>query len=263
MNNGLTYDCQRERLGPVLASKFSPLVPDAETDAWIARWTAQPFGFFASRLSEVLSTVVTTYDAHGIMGGYPMHLLSQKQWADLLSGDSPNSLLDVGAGGGYVTEYARPHFRDIVCTETSARLRKLLAARGLQVSELDLTVASLGRRFDVVACLNVIDRTSRPLTLLRSLLSHVNPDGRLIVSVPLPARPHVHVQGGTIAPSERLPSFAGDWETAVRELSEKLFAPLGVGVERLARAPYLSRGDRHAPLYVLDAAVWVLRAPAL
>ena len=36
-----------------------------------------------------------------------------------------------------------------------------------------------------------------------------------------------------------------------------LLLPAGLEIERLARCPYLSRGDAHAPLYVLDAAVWV------
>jgi hypothetical protein len=110
----------------------------------------------------------------------------------------------------------------------------------------------------VVCCLNVLDRTARPLSLLRSLLTHLSERGRLLVSLPLPPLPHVHVAGGTVAPSERLPSVAIDWESATRELSQRLFEPLGLRVERLARAPYLSRGDSYASLYVLDAAVWVL-----
>ena len=51
--------------------------------------------------------------------------------------------------------------------------------------------------------------------------------------------------------------MAADWETAARELTERLLEPSGLTVTRLSRLPYLSRGDLHRPLYVLDSALWV------
>ncbi|MDB4984972.1 MAG: hypothetical protein JWN04_150 [Myxococcaceae bacterium] len=253
----LIYDCDRSRLGPALAARFVPITRDAELEDWLAHWTVRPNGWFKTHLGEVLSSFVSSYDAHGLLGSYPMHLLSSANWRDLLSDQHFASLLDVGAGAGYVTDGARSSFDEIVCTETSPTLRRRLLARGFLVPELDLTVQSLERRFDVVSCLNVLDRTARPLTLLRQLIAHLEPGGRLLLSMPLPARAHVHVKGGTIAQSERLPTLAADWETAARELSERMIEPAGLQIERLARAPYLSRGDLHAALYVLDAALWV------
>ncbi|MDB4971946.1 MAG: hypothetical protein JWN48_287 [Myxococcaceae bacterium] len=253
----LIYDCDGARLGDRLAARFRPLTRDAECDAWLARWTVRPNGWFKSHLGEVLSSFVSSYDAHGLLGSYPMHLLSSANYRDLLGGEHHVSLLDVGAGAGFVTEGARASFDQIVCTETSAPLRKRLSERGFEVSELDLTEHSLGRSFDVVSALNVLDRTARPLTLLSQLRAHMTAQGKLLLSIPLPARPHVHVKGGTIAPSERLPTMAADWETAARELTERMIEPAALRVERLARVPYLSRGDFRAPLYVLDAAIWV------
>jgi hypothetical protein len=37
------------------------------------------------------------------------------------------------------------------------------------------------------------------------------------------------------------------------------FEAEGFAIERLARLPYLSRGDSRAPYYVLDDGLWVLR----
>lgn len=252
----LRYDCDRDRLGPALAARFQPLTRDAATDAWL-RDHRQPHGFWRTKLTEWTASFVSSYDAHGLLGAYPMHLLSRQAWGELLEGVHQSSLLDVGAGAGYVTEHARPYFDAIECTETSHQLAKRLSARGFVVHELDLTVHSLERAFDVVCAFNVLDRTPEPLRLLRSLVAHARPGGSVLLSIPLPISAHVHVRGGTSAPAERLPSLAPDFETAARELSERLLSPAGLTVTRLCRLPYLSRGDLYRPLYVLDSALWV------
>jgi SAM-dependent methyltransferase len=253
----LVYDCERARLGDALAAVFRPLGRDAALDTWLAAWGARPYGWLATQLSGLLSAFVSSYDAHGLLGGYPMHLLSDEAWGALLDHTRAGSLLDVGAGAGYVTAFARGWFDEIVCTETSRPLARRLRARGLSAREVDITEQSLGRAFDVVSAFNVLDRTVAPVSLLRSLVSHTHPGGRLLLSIPLPAAPHVHVKGGTAAPRERLPSVAPDWETAARELTERLLLPAGLRVTRLSRLPYLSRGDAACPLYVLDSALWV------
>jgi SAM-dependent methyltransferase len=252
----LRYDCDGERLGPALAACFRPLVRDAATNAWLTAHS-EPHGWWRTKLTEWASSFVSSYDAHGLLGAYPMHLLSEQAWRELLEGVHHRSLLDVGAGAGYVTEHAGPHFDDIVCTETAHQLAKRLAARGLVVHELDLTQHSLARTFDVVSAFNVLDRTPEPLCLLRSLVAHTRPGGCVLISLPLPISAHVHVRGGTSAPTERLPSLAPDFETAARELSERLLQPAGLTVTRLSRLPYLSRGDVYRPRYVLDSALWV------
>lgn len=254
----LNYDCDRGLLGAALADRFRPLALDEETTDWIAQQQARPHGLLATALMQLLSRFSSSYDVHGLLGAYSMHLLSEQAWGELLEGRRATALLDVGAGAGYVTERARAWADEIVCTESSPRLRARAIRRGLDVHDVDLSTARLGRTFDVVSCLNVLDRTARPLSLLAGLREHLMPGGRLIVSIPLPPQPHVHVAGGTVAPSERLPSVARSWEIAARELTERLFIERGFTPVRLARVPYLSRGDARASLYVLDAAVWVL-----
>jgi len=254
----LVYDCDREKLGPALAARFLPLSCDEETERWVATWQPRPHGVFTTTLMRLLGRFATSYDVHGLLRAYPMHLLSERAWGELLGG-RVRALLDVGAGAGYVTERASGFCEELCCTETSHALQKRLRERGLTIYPVDLTVQPLEREFDVISCLNVLDRTAEPLTLLRSLVGHLRSEGRLIVSIPLPPSPHVHVKGGTVAQRERLPSVASDWETAARELSERLFPAAGLEVLRLARTPYLSRGDRAASLYVLDAAIWLLR----
>jgi 2-polyprenyl-3-methyl-5-hydroxy-6-metoxy-1,4-benzoquinol methylase len=252
----LQFEADLTELGPY-ADRFQPLGPDAERDAWIARYAAAPHGAFVTKFGAWLDSLLSSYDVHGLLGTYPMHLLSRQAWGALLA-QRYGSLLDVGAGAGYVTEGARAHFDHIECSETSRFLRRRLEQRGFTTHACDLSRDHLARHFDVVSCFNVLDRTARPLSLLHGLIAHLKPHGRLLLSLPLPVNAHVHVAGGTIAASERLPAAARSWEGAVRELSARLFEANQLAIERIARVPYLSRGDSGQDLYALDAALWVL-----
>lgn len=255
----LKYTCDRARLGPRLAPCFAALSADAELDAWLLGPGAAPHGWLTTHLTQLLSGVASVYQVHGWLGSYPMHLLSRAQWHDLLGAGPFEHLLDVGAGAGYVTEGARDLFRQISCTETSPAMQRRLRRRGFEVHTGALE-ALPALAFDVVSCFNVLDRTARPHSLLRAAVARLAPGGRLLVAVPLPLSPHVHVAGGTVSPDERLPVSAQQWEGAARDLTEQVLQPAGLCVERLSRVPYLSRGDSDCPLYVLDAGVWVCRA---
>jgi len=254
------YHVDVVELGPALGPRFRALAPDRGVFEFVQQVGARPHGFLRLQLANLLSPFFNAYDLHGKLGLYNMHLLSAEQWNDLLGSTRRGSLLDVGAGAGYVTEHARALFSRIVCTDTSGPLCNRLRARGFEAHERDLGLEPLGERFEVVSCFNVLDRTAYPLRLLRALLTHLAPDGRILLSVPLPLRPHVHVKGGTVAQDERLPVGAERFEHAARELSVRVLEQAGMTVERLARVPYLSRGDAHRPLYALDAAVFVCSA---
>ncbi len=252
-----TYDCDRAQLGR-LAPWFEALAPDSEISHWLDAQGAAPHGLIATRMTQFLSRFASVYDVHGWLGTYPMHLLSAAQWRALLGSTTHERLLDIGAGAGYVTEGARGIFREITCTETSRAMQRRLHKRGFSVHEGALD-ALAPRSFDVVSCFNVLDRTARPHSLLRAAASCLKPAGQLLLSVPLPVSPHVHVAGGTISPDERLPAHARTWEGAARDLTMQVIEPCGLTVERMARVPYLSRGDADCPLYRLDAAIWLCR----
>ena len=50
---------------------------------------------------------------------------------------------------------------------------------------------SSGLKFDVVTCLNVLDRCDTPLSLLRSIKNVLNPDGIAVVAFVIPFSPYV------------------------------------------------------------------------
>jgi SAM-dependent methyltransferase len=256
------YDCDRARLPASLAGAFVTLAPDDATRAFLAR---APHGRAATFARRVLGAVLSDYDANALLDFYPLHLLSTAQWRALLGPTARGALLDVGAGAGDVTAQLAPLFEAVTATETSRGMARRLRARGYACHALDLAESALpgdaAARFDVVALLNVLDRAPRPLTLLERARALVAPGGRLVVAVPLPLSPHVHVAGGTVDPEELLPmDDATEWEPAVASLVDRVFAPLALHVERLTRTPYLSRGDAETPRYALDDALFVLRA---
>ncbi|MFT3921056.1 MAG: methyltransferase domain-containing protein [Myxococcales bacterium] len=253
----LHYEVERRALGKY-AEKFVPLAADAGTQAWLAEVAARPHSMVETWLVSQLTRFMSAYDAHGLTATYAMHLLSEAQWGSL-TGGARRALLDVGAGAGYVTEHAKPWFQHITCTETSRPLAKRLGERGFRVHAHDLLEVPLPEHgpFDVISCLNVLDRTRRPISLLAALRAMLAPGARLVLALPLPVRPHVHVAGATVSPQERLPISEDSFKLSLVEMSAFL-EEQGFDIERIARVPYLSRGDSKAPYYVLDDALWVL-----
>jgi SAM-dependent methyltransferase len=260
----LRYGCEVARLGPSLRARFLALSIDAPTRAFVNEALAHPAGPLRTRVYQAARAFVSDYDAYGLLGMYGMHLLSAGHVQALLADAPRGALLDVGAGDGAVTQVLAPMFERVSVTEASRVLRTKLARRGFTVIPQDLSVVPGGSAsFDVIACLNVIDRCARPRSLLTHLRSMLTRDGRLLLSVPLPLRPHVHLGARTADPEESLPRSEDHWELDVTALVDELLSPLGYDVERVSRLPYVSRGDAHAPLYVLDAAVLVLRPRAV
>lgn len=258
----LRYDCALGELPPELASAFTQLAPDDATRSFLER---TPHGKTSTLLRTALGSVLSDYDANALLDFYPMHLLSTAQWRLLLGERGDARLLDIGAGSGDVTSALAPMFTEVVTTETSRGMARRLRGRGyvchlLDVAETALPAASVDR-FDVVSLLHVIDRARLPLALLERAAALVAPGGRLVVATPLPLSTHVHVAGGTVDAEEVLPrdDEATTWEAALASLVTRVLEPLGLAVERFARAPYLSRGDSDAPIYVLDDAIVVLR----
>lgn len=249
----MILDCDRERLPPALRAAFEPLPPDPYLDQFERAGPAH--GALRESLRRVLRRVVSDFDADGLLSTHRMALLGERSWEALVGDQRGGRLLDVGAGSGDVTVHARALFREIVTTETSAPMVRRLRRRGFVAHRVDLACDPLPdtQPFHVVSLLNVLDRCDRPRSLLRAARERLVPGGALLLSVPLPARPHVDVGSHTVDPDEPLGGEGETWEEALADL----VATLQLTPTRVARAPYLSRGVR---LATLDAAIIVERA---
>jgi SAM-dependent methyltransferase len=259
----LRYGCEPSALPPALRVRFVALEYDAAARAFVEHALAHRHGAFTTAAYGVLRRALSDYDAYGLLGMYPMHLVSRQQLRQLLgvTEAAEGALLDVGAGRGDVACLIAPLFARVSVTEASRVMRARLRARGLHVLHQDLARAPLAgaRRYDAVLCLNVIDRCAYPRSLLGNLRAALTPAGKLLVAVPLPLAPHVQHAGGTADPEEPLPAAETTWEAGAASLA-RMLEDLGLRVERLARAPYLCRGDARVRLHVLDDALFVCSA---
>lgn len=106
-----------------------------------------------------------------------------------------------------------------------------------------------GREFDTVACLNVLDRCSHPLSLLRTMRGLMRPaTGRLLLAVVFPFHPCVEVGWGRklVKPVEDLgmDPEAG-WEMSVNQMVEKVLRPAGFEVTTNTNPPSSLLSQKH------------------
>jgi SAM-dependent methyltransferase len=114
-----------------------------------------------------------------------------------------------------------------------------------------------GAPYDLISLFNVIDRCPRPRSLLDTLHDALTPDGQLLLATPLPYQPFYYRGASGRRPLEALPQNAPTWEEGVVRLAEEFLELSGFEVVSVSRCPYLSGGDRHSGLYVLDDAVFL------
>ena len=206
-------------------------------------------------------------NANTFLGMYKMHVLDSSQARIMLGiplGNTLGSLLDVGAGDGNVTLQLAPLFDDVLAVEASKWCVYRLKEKGIKCAQSDDLSSLSTSGFDVVSCLNVLDRCSRPISLLHEIKRRLKPaTGLALLAVVLPFQPFVETGalGRTSRPTESLglgPSMG--WEESVNQLVSGVLEPAGFEIERLARVPYLCQGDTDTPYYSLDDAIFVLRA---
>ncbi len=254
----LRYDCETHVLPRGLSQRFVRLGLDEAGREYLARALATRPGRAKTTLHRVLRTWMSDFDVNGLLDMYPMHLLGTTQWRELLGEDRARRHLDVGAGSGDVTRTFAPLVGETVTTETSRVMARKLRRDGFRCYEADLSEADVpDPGYDVVTCLNVLDRCARPRSLLRKLGDALSPGGHLVLATPLPFDPFVYDGPASRAPLESLDLNGDGWEHSVARLAENVLEPLGFRIEKVSRVPYLCRGDAERPIYVLDDALLV------
>lgn len=258
------YGIDRARASRLLASRFVELGLDSATKAWIDGAIDRPTPSSRLLARKVARSLIGDYEANALFDTHDMRVLGREQWPLLLAGVSTRRWLDVGAGDGRVTREIAAIASEVETTETAHRMASRLRERGFVCHEIDLVGQRLegSAPFDVVSALNVLDRTSRPYTLVERMMDLLAPAGVLVLAVPLPLSPHVHVGASTLDPDELLPIDRRSFEQAASALVETGLFPLGLELVAWTRVPYLSRGDGKVPVYVLDDAVFVLKRKA-
>ncbi|KAK3917897.1 putative NADH dehydrogenase [ubiquinone] flavoprotein 2, mitochondrial [Frankliniella fusca] len=188
-----------------------------------------------------------------------MFVFSSEQFARLVEGRTGGRLLDLGAGDGAVTSQMEPFFDEVSVTEISAPMRKILARRKYRILEIE-NWANSGL-WDVISCLNVLDRCSKPEELLAQIHDSLTPEGKAIFAIVLPYQPYVEVGGkGDHQPEERLPIEGISFDEQVASFVKNVLHPANFQVEKWTRLPYLCEGDLQQAYYWLSDAVFVRNA---
>mmetsp|Transcript_4730 Transcript_4730/g.13793 ORF Transcript_4730/g.13793 Transcript_4730/m.13793 type:complete len:305 (-) Transcript_4730:38-952(-) len=264
----LQHGCRRELLAEEARDLFLDVGGGAASGGFLracveARGALQ---FSKDVLAHLLRRRLSLTDANALVGRGKMFVLSTEQAMRLFGGRRPGGLLlDVGAGAGDVTAELAPMFDEVLAMEASAPMLRRLRRRGfcaVKGEDLGEMLGSKAGAVDCVALMNVLDRCDRPSCLLADVRRLLRPStGRLLLALVLPFRPLVERGARRCTPIERLPLPAdASWEDSVSLALERVFKPAGFELEALARAPYLSQGDLHSPVYALDDAIFLLRS---
>lgn len=255
------YAVHPELLPEELQGVLSISKPDRALEAFIRDCEEHPHTPLQMAILSLIEQFVPSYEAHGMLGMYPMHILGPQQWEQMVPTHlRGGSLLDVGAGQGFVTEHARSLFSSITATETARSMVRRLWDRGFAAHPLDITdspAAFPKESYDVVSVLNVLDRCERPLTLLSNALSFLRHGGLLIISDPLPISQRV--RGAHHVVKESIGGNCTIWEESLANLYHNTIVPLGLTPTLVTRLPYIYKSSGREPYVILDDFVLVCK----
>ncbi|CAL1526379.1 unnamed protein product [Lymnaea stagnalis] len=216
---------------------------------------------FYSLARPILNFFMTQTSINGFLHRGSMFIFSKPQFEKLLN-ISPyykgESLLDLGAGDGMVTKHMSSYFHTTYATEMSGVMVRRLQAEGFKVLGVD-EWSSTGLKFDLISCLNLLDRCDKPVTLLAEIKKSLKPGtGRLLVAVVIPFKPYVEFDSKTHQPTEYIHVKGSNFEEQVQHF-DSIFKQSGFEVEKFTRLPYLCEGDLRHSFYMLTDVLFVLK----
>ncbi|CUG06628.1 DREV methyltransferase, putative, partial [Bodo saltans] len=248
----IRYEADLRRLPQSLVDTYVLMQQDAETKSWLE--TAKNPSTWRGIFADCLRPYMSRTTANGIAGRGGMFIFSRAQIEELLfgsttgsttsSGDdslassSPllcprkklDSIIDIGAGDGGITKLIAFYFNSVHVTEDSTAMRWRLSRMGYKVLPVNDPIRV--NSYNVVSCLNVLDRADRPLSLLKSLRdAAVRPDGVVLLAVVLPWCPFVEDGNKQKVPAELLPMAGGEcckgasFETSLEKLVTNVIEP--------------------------------------
>ena len=269
-DNADWYRVDEARLPPEFAQKFVILSADEATRAFIENSVDRSDDILLQLWHNLAKSVMklfyyTQTDINGYLGRGSMFVLSRPQFQLLadkagvrLDTDvKVDRMIDLGAGDGCPTQSFVPFFSEVFATEASPAMRRALEAKGVGV--LDIENWHEGRKFDLVACLNLLDRCAEPLSVLGQIRSALKPEtGLVVVAVVLPFKPYVEFDSDDHNPLQKL-DIGGEGFEEQASSAARVFEAEGFEVLSWSRVPYLCEGDLAKSVYSLDDSVFLLK----
>ncbi|WAR11794.1 METL9-like protein, partial [Mya arenaria] len=230
------YSVDHSRLPEWMCDHFVQLSEDSETRDFLEN-CYEKSDWVVTQIYHSLAKAFLSW----LLGRGSMFVFSRSHFQQLLGVSADwraSNLLDLGAGDGKVTEKMASFFSKVYVTETSPTMVSRLQEKQYRVLGIDQwDNGSL--QYDVISCLNLLDRCDRPMSILRSMRRVLAPGGR---------------------PTERLNIDGATFEAQCESMVRDVFRPAGFSLLHFSRVPYLCEGDLHSSFYVLNDTVFVLTA---
>lgn len=289
-------------------AKFVLLNEDQETTNFIDQcfeksdWFITQF--FHSIMISMLKLFMATTSINGLLKRGSMFVFSVQQFSTLIDFDTSynsikmESLLDLGAGDGAVTEKMEPFFNKIYATEMSVAMQWRLKQKGYTIFDVnswdnhviskDESQEPVYLKYDAISCLNLLDRCDEPFTLLKQIKSSLKPNGLLIVALVLPFRSFVEYNKDNkpkenllnlkdLKPQKKKDTCSNDVANILNQpiyngkmlnkinfqinyLVEEIFEPIGFDLQKITRLPYLCEGNMEQSYYYLHDYVFIFKA---
>lgn len=261
------YQVDLSRIDPSIAVKFMKMSYDNETDQFIQNCYRKSEWLFTHLFNAVarafLSLFLTSTSVNGLLKRGSMFVFSGSQFSLLydeiasIKSDSNSILLDLGSGDGCVTSIMAQHFHQTYCTEVSPVMKKILLKNGYKLLDADKW-AENDLSFDLISCLNLLDRCEKPMTTMKLMRRKVKPNGRVLIAIVLPLNQFVEASTDHI-PKEILPLTGADLEEQVESFIKEVVQPNGFDLVSWTKLPYLSEGDLELSYYWLIDILFLLR----
>lgn len=264
-NHSYWYFVKRSSLPADLCDNFIQFNQDSETMDFLENCYEKSDWVFMqiyhSIVKSVLSWFMETTSINGWLGRGSMFVFSRSQFRQLMDVDETwrgDTLIDLGAGDGEVTQKMAPYFHNVYTTEASKTMLKRLKDKGYSILDVD-SWDNGSVRFDLISCLNLLDRCDKPVSILHSMKKVLKPGGHVLVAIVLPFSPYVEFGSSNNKPAEMINLQGQTFEEQSRSLVRDVFEPAGFSLVRYTRLPYLCEGDLESSFYVLDDAVFLLK----
>jgi len=262
------YKCDLTNFSHNLKSKFIQLNYDQETDDFIqtcyhkSSWIfTHLFNFFAR---AILSWFMTATSINGLLQRGSMFVFSSNQFQMLVDNvtaikrDTDSQLLDLGAGDGKVTKIMAQYFSSTHCTEISSTMVKLLSEDGFKILDHE-NWAENDTLYDLISCLNILDRCDKPLTMLQKVRTKLKLNGRILLALVLPLKQYVELSTNNHEPIEKIPLHGDTVEEQLESLDNMVLKPIGLEIIHWTILPYLCEGDINQAFYWLKDIVILLK----
>jgi SAM-dependent methyltransferase len=141
-------------------------------------------------------------------------------------------------------------------------MKRLLVKKNYKILDVEKWSDEPGS-YDLISCLNLLDRCEKPETILTQIKAKLKPDGRIILALVLPFSQYVETNtvagNDTHKPVESLNITGNTFEEQLLSLNKNLLTVHGLEVMKWTRLPYLCEGDLDLSFYWLHDVVMVLR----